>query len=103
MAVSVSDVTPNLAGKRLSLAKITFDSSYPSGGEAVTAADFGLTYLENVVPLGAPDGFSFEYDVANSKLLAYWVDTSVDGAAQAQVANTTDLSAVAGWFLGIGT
>lgn len=66
---------------------VAFDSSYPTGGEALTVAQLGLSTLDAV---WAPNNgaHSFQYDAANSKLLAY---TNSDGA---QVANTTDLSAL---------
>ena len=41
-------------------------------------------------------GYTFEMDYTNKKILVYWVDTTVDGAAQAQVADTTDLAALTG-------
>jgi hypothetical protein len=73
--------------------EITFDDSYPTGGEALTANTIGggsvvAAFFE------VEDGYVFRYDKANSKVLAYWVDTTVDGAALAEVADTTDLSAV---------
>ena len=39
------------------------------------------------------NGLVFEYDRANAKLKAFWVDTTVDGKEMLEVANTTDLSA----------
>lgn len=69
---------------------VAFDSSYPTGGEALDHTDYQ--------PKGTPvflgaicetDGtYRFEYDEENSKLVAI---TWVDGA---EVANTTDLSAL---------
>ena len=74
---------------------LTFDSSYPTGGEPLTAADLGLSTVVFATAQNK-SGYSFEYDIANAKLLAYWVDTSTDGAAMAQVADTTDLNALSG-------
>lgn len=75
---------------------IAFDSSYPTGGEAITAADLGFSVFPTDVRIEPAAGFVFEMDYANKKILAYWVDTTVDGAALAQVPDTTDLSAVTG-------
>lgn len=54
-------------------ADITFDSSYPAGGESLTAADLGFTAIEpyaKIVQLVATPsgGFGFEYDFSNAKL-----------------------------------
>lgn len=37
---------------------VTFDSSYPTGGEAVTAAQFGLSSIKKVVDARIISGFS---------------------------------------------
>lgn len=33
--------------------KVTFDNSYPTGGEAMAASDFGLSQLYGVIPMGS--------------------------------------------------
>lgn len=72
--------------KVLTATTVAFDSSYPTGGEALTTAQLGLGSIDAVwVP--NKGAHSFQYDQANSKILAY---TNSDGA---EVANTTDLSA----------
>jgi len=95
MAVSVSTVHTNDEGARkVATVDITFDDSYTgSGGEALTPATLGFVTLTRV-DIDPTDGYVFEYDYANEKVLAYWVDTSTDGAPLAQVGNTTDLSSV---------
>ena len=94
MAVSVSTVHTNYEGARkVATVDITFDASYPTGGEALTPATLGFVTLTRV-DIDPGDGYVFEYDYANEKVLAYWVDTSTDGAPLAQVGNTTDLSSV---------
>ena len=71
------------------VASVAFDSSYPTGGEALDHADYvpaGSVLLGVMI---ASDGtYRFEYDEENNKLVAI---TWVDGA---EVANTTDLSAL---------
>lgn len=83
---------------RVTIARITFDSSYPTGGESLTAANLGLTTLYAVMPM-SKDGYTFQYDLGNSKLLAYSIPDTTTGDFTGylplyQVANTTDLSGV---------
>lgn len=102
MAVAVADIagadTPiagGTAGLRMKVKTVTFDSSYPTGGEALTAADFGLSSIVWAHASNA-SGYVFSYDYTNSKLLAYRGDN--DNAADApmiEVANAVNLSAVA--------
>jgi hypothetical protein len=46
---------------------IAFDSSYPTGGESLAAADLGLAKIDFIQV--SPKGFLFEYDYTNSLLL----------------------------------
>lgn len=91
-------------GRRMHVYNLAFDDAYPTGGEALTANQVGLHRIDEafIPPAG---GFTFEWDQANGKVLAYWVDTTVDGAAMAQVPDTTDINAgltsVVGVFFGI--
>lgn len=80
---------------KATLRTLSFDSNYPTGGEALTAADLGLSTVV-FATIQSRAGYVFEYDIANSKILAYWVDTSTDGAAMAEVADTTSLAALTG-------
>ena len=52
------------------VADIALSNSYPTGGEAVTAQQFGLNVLDFVLPSPAA-GYMFEFDHANSKLKAF--------------------------------
>lgn len=102
MAVSAPTFVQPLAGDHTNVAKIvvvdiTFDSSYPTGGEAFDIQTLGLSEAWYVsVDQIAPDTTSLvvRWDYATAKFIAFWVDTTVDGAAMAEVVNTTDLSAV---------
>jgi hypothetical protein len=108
MAFSVGTPTffirPQSSGKKMGLVDITFDASYATGGHAIAASDFkGLDNPPDVlIPFSDMGGYQFEWDDANNKLLAYWVDTTVDGAPMAQVAASTDLSGITAKFLFIG-
>jgi hypothetical protein len=74
---------------------ITFDSSYPTGGEAVTLAQLGLTRLD-WLSVETTDGYVPAWDGSTSapKVKLFWVDTTTDGAPLAEVTATTDASAV---------
>jgi hypothetical protein len=80
---------------------ITFDSSYPTGGEALTKATLGVHRIFEVLPHGpfrntdGTLGITVAYDYTNSKLAAYWGNAgSVSGMPE--VADTTDLSTYSG-------
>src|SRR5688500_14893048 len=76
---------------------IAFDTSYPTGGESFTSiGDKFAGGVPQGIIFESKGGYTFSYDYTNEKVIAYWVDTTVDGAAQAQVANTTDLSSITG-------
>lgn len=83
---------------------LAFDDAYPTGGEAVAPGDVGLTRIDDAL-IAPTAGFVFQWDRANLKVKAYWVDTSTDGAAMAEVVDTTDinagLTAVLGIFFGL--
>ncbi len=75
-------------------ATFTFDALYPTGGESLTPAMLGLGVIDFLVATSV-GGYVFEYNYTTKKLLAYWVDTTVDGAPLAEVADTTDLALIA--------
>lgn len=82
---------------------ITFDSSYPTGGEAVTAANLGITAIGWMFMLPAA-GYVPVFDSANSKILVYQGDNdAVADGPGVQVPNTTDLSALTVTFLAFPT
>lgn len=66
--------------------------TYATGGVAITAAILGVGKIVSILPFPA-GGFTPEYDAAAGKIKAFWVDTTVDGAAQAEVTTATDLGA----------
>lgn len=49
---------------------LDFDSSYPTGGESLTAANLGLRVLDHIV-IHPHSGLVFAYDYTNAKVLAY--------------------------------
>lgn len=91
-----------LTNERMNICTVAFDDSYPTGGEAVTAEQLGLTVVDAVIPLSA-GGYVSEYDEANEKLLVYYGNN--DGTADGplvQVANETDLSELTVKVIAIG-
>lgn len=112
MAVTVStgthagrDGLNALAARYTSIVRVTFDSSYPTGGEPFDPKKYvGFTpAVVLVIPryssgaTGAA-GRVFEYDHTNKKIVAFQQkDPAAAGGADIQlpeVANTTDLSGV---------
>lgn len=51
------------------IADITMDSAYATGGESLLPAQFGMTAIEALIPLGASK-YRFEYDHTNHLLMA---------------------------------
>lgn len=110
MALTVAKITgaDHISGNmRVKVRTVTFDASYPTGGEALTAADFGLKKLFEVRPHGAfrntdaTLGIAVSYDHTNSKLVAYWDNAGV-ASGLPEVTNTTDLSTYSGRVTAIG-
>jgi hypothetical protein len=100
MALTLSPVTrTNFGDKRVRIYDVTFDSSYPTGGESLTPADVGLKAIYTVEGSQArnADGsltHSIIYDHANKKLLAHQFDGSaLSTQAFEEVAAGTNLSA----------
>ena len=100
MAVTVSETARFVAGDRtVVLAAVTFDDSYPTGGEAVTPSTFGLAQsISALVPIGTRAVVTWRpwFNPATSKLVA---QVAADGL---QVADTTDLSTLVADVLVIG-
>lgn len=76
---------------------IAFDDAYPTNGEAWDAES--ITGFSDVIAVWVQPmaGFVFQYvdsaTAADRKIKAFWVDTTTDGAALAEVANDTDINA----------
>lgn len=103
----VRGVSEQVLGKvRAVLADVTADSSYVTGGEAVTAAMFGLSQLHAIADLDTPTtsggtGKRYEFDKANGKLKV--LVSHADGGALVQVASESDQSGVTRRVLAYGT
>lgn len=95
MPASVSIVNgPEVPGNRkIVTASVTFDSSYVTGGEAISASSLGLVRLDFLL-VDAGAGYLARWDgsLSNPKILLFR-QTAATGAL-AEVPNTTDVSAV---------
>ena len=91
----VDDARSVIRNKRMVVASVTFDSSYPTGGEPLTASDLGLNTIDYLS--ATTDGSNaVTWDKANNKLKVFT-------AAGAEVANAVNLSAVVVRILAIGS
>ena len=74
MALTVSltgDWLSSIGSRRASQGTITFDSSYATGGESLTAANIGLGVIDRIEFNQGEDGYTFKYDYTNSKVMAF--------------------------------
>ena len=109
MAVTVSEKSSiwgagpaSKASKNLVVATVTFDSSYPTGGEAIAVTDFpSLSSIDEVI-VGSTDeaGISARWDKANSKLKL--MDEDNTSGIEAEFANAGDASGVIVTLLVVG-
>ena len=105
MAASVSIVTgPEVPGNRKFVtATVTFDSSYPTGGEAISLISLGLDRLDFIWAV-TQDGYVPSWDGSTTapKIKLFWVDTTTDGAALAELPATTNASSVVARIFAFG-
>lgn len=101
MALTITVDPPQMVGtQRCVRGTVTFDASYPTGGEAFTAAQLGLTSVRRVrfYPGQAGTGTDSYVPVWNQstsapKVLAFMGDNNnASDGPLIEVANTTDLS-----------
>lgn len=89
IAVTVVKRTGIVSAGQAVIADVTFDSTYPAGGEAYTAAMFGLPSVDflmcEIARGSATTGYAVRTDHANSKLLLY----NSNGAAPAALLETS--------------
>lgn len=94
-AATITGVKPNVAGARRQVTRtITFDNSYPTGGEAVAASVFGLKRIQLArahIVSGFAAGFAHVDPLrqTDGSLLL-----RLRAAAGTEVANATDASTV---------
>lgn len=105
MALTFSSITRTKLQRRyFNFATITWDATYPAGGESVTAADFGLSRLDYLVALDAA-GFQCQYIASTGKIKCFYYDYNAVGdglAIEIAVGDTAILSGIVTTFLAIG-
>jgi len=85
-------------GVRVAYVDVTFDSSYPTGGEPLAPADVGLsqiTFVSDELAKNAAGtlGIPVRYDYVNKKLQGYEYNGAAAGLARLQeLANAFDAS-----------
>ena len=84
-------MAPKKGGFRSGYVDITLDAVYPVGGWPVTAANFVLSTLHNLMMPGSRNGFVLEFDHVNSKIKAY---QEADTAAAMKEIDAADLTTV---------
>ena len=88
MALTVAISQNTVFGdKNIVTGTLAFDSSYPTGGESLTAANLGLSILDFIL-IQTTKGLMFEYDYTNSLVLAYLMGVTT-GASASATAGTT--------------
>lgn len=93
----------NEGAGNLRVRRVTYTgpASYASNGDPLTAADFGLSELVAVLPIGDFGGNVPVWDGANGKLKFYRTGTSANTVLN-EVAAAQNLSAISGLLVGIG-
>jgi hypothetical protein len=93
MALTTAVTGRNVVGaQRMNVVTVTFDNSYPTGGEAFSAVDAGLLRIDAIVPTQCP-GQWIEYSSGN--LVLY-------DAAGAEETDASDQSGVSATLLVFG-
>lgn len=93
---------PSVLGTKLCFATLTFDSSYASGGYAVTASDFGLDEILAMF-CNVGSGYLAEYDAANGKVKVLYADyDAVADGALIQAASSASLGSISVTALVVG-
>lgn len=86
MALTIATPKPQksddvFGGLRVRIRTVTFDNSYPTGGESMTAADLGLSEILFVdFSVDHSPAYQLAYDYVNSKILVFGVQQDADAA-----------------------
>lgn len=72
MAVAASGILWQSSGSEMATeGTLTFSGTYTTGGEAITAAALGLSYVNFLTINQGEDGYVFKWDPTNKKILIY--------------------------------
>lgn len=92
MALAYTKIVHTVIGdKRLHIYTVAFDSSYPTGGEAYTNAAFGFDKAPDLIIALPHNGFVFDWDKTNLKIIARAL--SVAGGAAAALTDALSIKA----------
>lgn len=100
MALTITEKVPAILnfGLKVYFLNVTFDNSYPTGGESFAESDINTAVTDDcdkilfVVPNLTDTGVVPRFNPSTKKLELYWVDTTTDGAPLAEVTAATDAS-----------
>lgn len=83
MALTISEVRRSVFGnRRIQVLDLTFDTSYATGGLALTPAALGMQEFDMVLA-GTAAGYMFEFDYVNNKLTAVHPRAAITGTLAA--------------------
>jgi len=71
LAVTIKKATKLVNGVRFAIGTIAFDSSYPTGGEALAKEALGFSGEIAGAVFAPTAGYLFSYDLSNEKVIAY--------------------------------
>ena len=88
MALTIGSLQNTIFGNRVvATGTIAFDSSYPTGGESLTANNVGLNTID-YIGIQTTLGLIFEYDYTNAKILAYLMGVTTGASASTSAGAT---------------
>ena len=112
MALTIAnDKTANTVwgNKKVRVFDITFDSSYPTGGESLTASDLGFKKIEQFIPhgpavdsdgTGGTNAAPVHYDYSTSKLQAFQQeDPGATGGDEIQLPEVESTDSLANYLV----
>ena len=100
MAITTTVTNKAVVGRRREIdGTLTFDDSYPTGGEPFTASDIGLTTIDRL-DIAPQDGYVFEWDATNEKVIVR--ESGTASAALDEQDDTADLSGTTTTFVAVG-
>ena len=101
MALTISTSRTNYVGdQRIVYGTVTFDDSYPTGGEAFDIGAIGFVRLDFINFNQGEDGYVFHWDAANEKVIVY--ESGTASAALDEQDAEADLSGVVVEFQAFG-
>ena len=81
MALTVGNLSNTIFGNKVIVTgTVAFDSSYPTGGESLTAANIGINVID-YIQIQTTAGLIFEYNYTSALLLAYLMGVTTGSSA----------------------